>query len=83
MLAGLPVVATDVGSVSEAVVDGSTGCLVAPDDAEALAGAIGALAKDGDRRQAMGELGRERALKLFTADVMASRYEALYNEVLA
>lgn len=83
MLAGLPVVATDVGSVAEAVVDGSTGMLVPPDDVDALAGAIGALTGDAGLSRAMGARGRERALELFSVEAMAARYEALYDEVVA
>lgn len=83
MLAGLPVVATDVGSVSEAVIEGVTGLLVPPDDVEALAAAIDQLRLDPECRREMGARGRQRVLDLFTSDAMASRYEALYDEVLA
>ena len=83
MLAGVPVVATDVGSVAEAVVDGSTGLLVPPCDTEALAGAIASLLGDPGLRREMGARGRGRALELFSVDAMAARYEALYDEVLA
>lgn len=82
MFAGLPVVAGDVGSVSEAVIDGSTGLLVPPDDVDALAAAIERLQSDAGQRREMGARGRRRALDLFTADAMASRFEALYDEVL-
>ncbi len=82
MLAELPVVATDVGSVSELVDDGSTGILVPPEDGEALAGAIGALLADPARRRAMGRRGRERALESFTAGAMAAGYTSLYEEVI-
>ena len=82
MLAGIPVVATDVGSVAEAVVDGSTGLLVPPGDAVALASAIARLRDDPGLRQRMGERGRRRALDLFTDASMAARYEALYVEIL-
>jgi starch synthase len=83
MLAELPVVATDIGSVSELVDDGSTGILVPPEDGEALAGAIGSLLADADRRRAMGRRGRQRALESFTVGAMAAGYEALYEEVVA
>src|SRR5439155_7664241 len=41
MAAGVPVVATRVGGIPEAVEDGATGLLVAPRDPAALARAIG------------------------------------------
>ena len=50
-LAETAVVATDVGSVAEAVLDGETGLLVPPDDAEALTVAIRRLLDDADLRR--------------------------------
>lgn len=55
---GLPVIATDVGGVREAMLDGDTGVLVPRDDVEALADAIGELAADPARRAALGAAGR-------------------------
>jgi glycosyltransferase involved in cell wall biosynthesis len=74
MLAGLPVVATDVSALPELVVDGETGVLVKPDDAEALAsGIVRAL----DRPQ-LGARGLERARSEFSVGLMADRTAALY-----
>jgi len=83
MLAGRPVVATDVGSVSELVEEGVTGLLVPPNDPEALAGAIRTLLEDPDKRERMGARGREIAREHFTAEAMAQRFESLYDELLA
>lgn len=81
MHAGLPVVASDVGSVAEAVVDGETGLLVRPGEVEPLRDAI---RRVGDRDVAarMGEAGRARARELFTTERMAAQYEELYGTVL-
>ena len=65
MAAGLPVVATDVGGVAEAVEDGETGLLVPATDAEALARALERLLADGELRRRLGAAGRARALSLF------------------
>jgi glycosyltransferase involved in cell wall biosynthesis len=74
MLAGLPVVATDVSALPELVVDGETGVLVKPDDAEALAsGIVRAL----DQPQ-LGARGLERARSEFSVGRMADRTAALY-----
>jgi glycosyltransferase involved in cell wall biosynthesis len=81
MLAGVPTVASDVGSVAEAVVHGETGLLVPPEDHEALAAALRTLLADAERRRAMGARAREIARERFTARVMASAFEALYAEV--
>jgi len=79
MLAGVPVVATDVGSTREAVETGVTGWLVPVDDHVALAEALeqAVSAPPEVVRQA-----RERALSRFTADAMARAYEQVYAEVL-
>jgi glycosyltransferase involved in cell wall biosynthesis len=77
MLAGLPVVAANVSSLPELVVDGTTGFLVSPDDPSALAlGVARAL-----EQPQLGEAGRQRALREFSvarmADLTVSLYESL------
>ena len=57
LLAGTAVVASDVGSVAEAIRDGETGLLVPPDDHVALAGALRRLLADADTRAAAGRTG--------------------------
>jgi glycosyltransferase involved in cell wall biosynthesis len=81
MLAELPVVATDVGSVTEAVTDEETGLVVAPEDPAALASAIRTLLEEPKTRRAFGAKGRTRALA-FSPQRMAREFEALYREVL-
>ena len=82
MHAGLPVLASDVGSVSEAVADGETGYLVAPDDLERVCELLGRLLDAPQLRLRMGEQGRLTARERFTDTIMAARYEALYGKVL-
>jgi glycosyltransferase involved in cell wall biosynthesis len=83
MLAGLPVVATRVGSVAEAVRDGETGLLVGKDDPRALAAALRRLVDDRGLRHRMGACAREVAARHFTVQRMARAYEDLYAELLA
>ena len=83
MRAGVPVLATDVGGVSEAVQDGVTGRLVAPGDHAALAGALVELAADRDRLQAMGRAAAARAAPAFSAERMVVQTAALYRTLLA
>lgn len=79
MHAGLPVVATDVGSIAEAVTDGVTGFVVAPGDDRALRERLAALAADGELRARLGSRAAEVAATTFTARAMADRYLALYR----
>jgi glycosyltransferase involved in cell wall biosynthesis len=81
MLAERPVVASEVGSVADAVVHGETGMLVPPDDPAALVEAVQLLKKDAKLRAEMGARARARALNNFSLERMARAYEALYAEV--
>ena len=76
MLCSLPVVATNVSSLPELVVDGETGFLVPPDDVEALAAAI---ARALDDRANLGHRGYERARSEFSVERMAERTASLYR----
>jgi glycosyltransferase involved in cell wall biosynthesis len=82
MLAELPVVASRVGSMAEAVQDGETGVLVAPDDPAALASALRRLLDEPDVRARLGRRGREVAVAQLTSAAMARAFEALYREIL-
>jgi glycosyltransferase involved in cell wall biosynthesis len=82
MLAGLPVVATRVGSVPEAVEHERTGLLVDKDDQQALVGALRRL-RDPGRREELGRSGRKRAAANFTVDRMATAYRSLYDQLLS
>jgi len=82
MLAGRAVVATSVGSVAEAVIDGVTGLLVPPEDPLALGAAVESLLSDPARRAEMGRTGRDRALEHFDVATMARSYEDLYADVI-
>jgi glycosyltransferase involved in cell wall biosynthesis len=79
---GLPVAATAVGGIPEAVTDGVEGLLVAPKDPEALAGAITAITGDPSRRAAMADAAR-RAGERFDIRIAARRMEDLYRELVA
>jgi glycosyltransferase involved in cell wall biosynthesis len=81
-LAETAVVASDVGSVREAVIDGETGLLVPPADADALTAAIRRLLTDADLRGRFATRGRRLVLERFTADHMARAFRELYDEVL-
>ena len=81
MAAGRPVVATDVGSLSEVVVDGETGLVVPANKRGALAEAITTLAKDAELRVRMGSLAALRAEQVFSLDAMLDGTIAVYDEI--
>jgi glycosyltransferase involved in cell wall biosynthesis len=79
MLAGLPVVASNVSSLPELVLDGETGVLVAPDDAAALARGITQALEQPE----LGERGLARARSEFSVGRMTDRTAALYASILS
>jgi glycosyltransferase involved in cell wall biosynthesis len=82
MLLELPVVASDVGSVSELVLSEETGVLVPSEDPIALARAVTDLLADPARRRQLGRRGREIVLERFTPQAMAREFESLYRRIL-
>jgi len=78
MAEGLPVVATKVYGIPEVVVEGETGLLIEPGDAEALAESIRRLAGDPELRSGMGRRGRRRIREEFNCRKMAEETERVY-----
>jgi glycosyltransferase involved in cell wall biosynthesis len=79
MHAGLPVLATAVGSVDEVVADGDTGYVVAPEDLDSVVDRLRRLIAAEALRSRMGERGRDVARELYSDVAMARRYEAVYQ----
>ena len=83
MAAGKPVVATAIPGTDEAVLHGRTGLLVPPADPQALAGAIRDVLSDPTLARRLGEAGRERVRRHFSAGRMVERVMGVYEELLA
>jgi glycosyltransferase involved in cell wall biosynthesis len=83
LAAGLPVVATDVGGVREAVVEGETGYVVSSGDDEKMAEGIIRLLKEPERARAMGQLGRSRVAAKFSCEHHLKNTLELYAELLS
>lgn len=81
MARATPVVATRIGAIPAQVVDGVTGMLVDPEDAEGLAGALASLVGDAERRRAMGEAGLARFTAQFSVEAYGERFADLYRGV--
>lgn len=78
MHCGLPVVASDVGGVGEAVDDGVTGRLVPPRDPAALARALADVLHREDAGAALGRAGAALAARRFSVTAMADGVEEVY-----
>jgi glycosyltransferase involved in cell wall biosynthesis len=77
MAAGLPVVATAVGGVPEAIRDGETGLLVPPENPDEMAGAILRVVSDETLRQRLAAGGRQTFLDHYEMSRMVGAYERL------
>ena len=82
MAAGVPVVATRVGGIPEAIEDGETGLLVPPRNSAALAHAIGVLLEDRQLATHLGQAGQRRIAREFQLDRSVRETENLYVELL-
>lgn len=83
MRAGLPVIASDVGGVSEAVIHGESGFLVPARSVSELREALIRLIENAELRARMGGAARLRFEKHFLTSKMADHTRSLYEEVLA
>ena len=83
MRAGLPVVASNVGGVSEAVLHGETGYLVGPGDAQGFQARLRELVRDGELRARLGKAGRARYEREFTVPTMLEKTVAVYRSLKA
>jgi glycosyltransferase involved in cell wall biosynthesis len=81
--AGLPIVATLAGGNHEVILEGESGFLVPPRDAEALGSAMLRLMELSDaQRASMGQRGRQRVRTEYGLRRVVDRWEELYREVL-
>jgi glycosyltransferase involved in cell wall biosynthesis len=81
-LAGIPVIATDVGSNSEVIENGVTG-IVTTKDLEMLVSAVQRLAGNASMRAAMGDAARTRALKEFNMENMINAHIDAYAKIMS
>ena len=81
-LAGIPVIATDVGSNSEVIENGVTG-IVTTRDLEMLVSAVQRLARNASLRAAMGDMARIRALKEFNMENMINAHIEAYAKIMS
>ena len=81
MAAGVPVVASAVGGIPEAVVDGASGFLIAPGDSAALARHLRRLLLDRTLAARVGAAARETVRARYAADRAVAQLEEVYRAV--
>ena len=83
MACGTPVVGAEVGGIKYSVADGFTGCLVPPNDPDALAASLAKLYHDPDLRKQFGRNAIDRVHEQFTWGKVTASIATLYQDVLA
>ena len=83
MAVGVPVVASNIGGLSEIVEDGKTGLLVPPQNSDALYRAILRIIGDKNLKELLGRNGRAKFESLYTVEQQRSALESLYESVLS
>jgi glycosyltransferase involved in cell wall biosynthesis len=83
MAAGLPVIASRVGGTQDIVDDGQTGLLIEPNDQRALSAALNKMLIDAVQRRIMGQRGRAKAERAFSAVTNARALVACLEEAAA
>jgi glycosyltransferase involved in cell wall biosynthesis len=81
MSAGLPVISTNKGCITETVIDGANGFIVQPGNSEELARRVVSLLTDESLRRKMGEASRKRYLERYTLDRFSDQLNNLFQEV--
>jgi glycosyltransferase involved in cell wall biosynthesis len=82
MRTGLPVIASDVGGIPEAVKQGENGMLINNKNIDSLVNAIEYFISNPKKIAKYGRNGRVKYEKLLTAKIMSDKTLALYNDVL-
>ena len=77
---GKPVVGSNIGGIKNIIIDGKTGFLVDPLDIKGWKDKINLLVKNKDLRLKLGREGRKIALKEYNVDIIAKKFEGIYNE---
>jgi glycosyltransferase involved in cell wall biosynthesis len=83
MAAGLPVVSAGVGGVPELVESGQHGLLIRPGDRAGFTNALRTLLNNPEKRAAMANAARARAMAAFNVDRMTQGYANLYRQAVA
>ena len=80
MLAGLPCVTTNIGSMAELAIHEQTALVVPPNDVQALHAALQALLADPSQRERLGAAARRHCAERFSYEKMLDRMEAIYRQ---
>jgi len=82
MACGLPVIASNVGGLTEIIENGKDGILVPKEDAEKLAEEIISLLTNEEKRTNIGKMARDKAVKQFSLAAISGRVVEVYRSLI-
>lgn len=82
MAAGLPVISTDKGAITESVIDGRNGFIIEPGHPEQIAEKIQLLIENEELRKKMGEESRNLYLSNFTEERMVDKLSEAFTKII-
>ncbi len=83
MAAGLPIISTDQGAITESVIDGENGFIVESNNSRQLADKIKYFISNPRKRNLMGRESRKLYEKFFTEEIMIGNLKKVFSKVLA
>ncbi|EKD99753.1 MAG: glycosyl transferase group 1 [uncultured bacterium] len=83
MFASLPIIANNIGGISDAVEDAKTGYLIKVGDLSGFKAKLTTLIADTSLRATLGQNGRIKAQNEFTLETMLNKYQQEMQKVLA
>jgi glycosyltransferase involved in cell wall biosynthesis len=82
LAAGLPIISTDRGAITESVIDGENGYIVPLKDPVAISERLKELIGDAGKRQRMGQDSRKRYESAYTEEKMVERLERIFRQTI-
>jgi glycosyltransferase involved in cell wall biosynthesis len=82
MAAGLPIISTDQGAITESVIDGINGFIVEKQNPKQIAEKLKLLIENKELRERMGKESRRLYEENFTEEKMVARLKNVFNTVL-
>lgn len=83
MAAGLPIISTDQGAITESVIDGVNGFIVQKQNPTQIAEKVKLLIEDLELRKKMGQVSRRLYLENFTEEKMVQKIVYAFSTVLS
>lgn len=78
----VPVVATDVGGISEWLTNGENGYLVSPNDVTGFSKAITNILGDHELKKSMGDIGRDKVINNYSSSIFKEKLKGLIKTVM-